>query len=353
MNHEAILYRQISDPKKPKLMQCMLCAHYCLIEDGEWGKCLVRRNNGGTLYTSSWGMAQGFAMDPIEKKPFFHFKPGSKVLSFGTPGCNFQCANCQNWQMSQSLRLSQTLSDEELRITPEDLARLAVEHGADGIAYTYSEPTIFFEYVYDTIKACNKNPGTSNLFHVLISNGFFSDELIDLLINENLVDAVNIDLKFMRPDKYRKICGAELKPGLNSIRRIAEAGIIHLEVINLVIPGENDTLVDFRKLAEFISSVSVDIPLHFSRFFPRYRMQDKSATPVEKLIEARKVSLDAGIKYVYIGNSSLPGSQDTHCSKCRKVLITREGYSSKIDKDFKLKGLGFCPVCNEKIHIVF
>lgn len=352
MLHKAMLYRQIEDKSRDGLIHCLLCSHYCTIEKGRTGDCLTRINKNGTLYTYTWGTAQGFAMDPIEKKPFYHYKPGSQVLSFGTVGCNFRCDNCQNWSMSQSLRLTKEIYDDELSITPDNLAQLAHEHRAQGIAYTYSEPTIFFEYAYDTILACKKNASTENLFHILVSNGFFSNELIDFILREDIIDAINIDLKFMNSENYRRICGAELKPVLNSIRRIYESGKIHLEIINLIIPGENDSAYDIKKLSEFIYSVSPDIPIHFSRFFPQFRMQGKSATPNETLIEAKNIAHDFGIKHVYIGNSQIEGTQDTKCPNCNFLLIERKGYRTKIDTTFKASSMNRCPGCNEKINIV-
>lgn len=268
---------------------CLLCNHYCEVADGAAGLCRVRLNSKGEMISLSYGAANGFAIDPIEKKPFYHFKPSTKVLSFGTPGCNFHCLNCQNSSLSQSV-LNRTLNLDSIPFTtPEDIILLAVRSNSDGIAYTYSEPTIFFEYCRDTVFAARDCQESSGLYHVFISNGFFSREMFDIVERESLFDAMNIDLKFMREDRYKKVCNTSLNPVLDNIRRVHNAGI-HLEIINLLIPGENDSAEDITELCRFVSSVSNDIPLHFSRFFPRYKMSDRRSTPNETLVMAKEIA---------------------------------------------------------------
>lgn len=335
-------------------VKCTLCPLYCNIKEGTDGICRVRINQNGSLYTLSWGRANGYAIDPIEKKPLFHFKPGTKVLSFGTPGCNFSCLNCQNSHLSQWMKNYGNESLPDNIITPEMLVDSAIKTKSDGIAYTYSEPTIFFEYARDTILNSRQNSTASNLFHVFVSNGYFSRELLDLIIKENLISAINIDLKFMDDKHYRHTCGARLQPVLDSIKFIAEhRSQLMLELTNLVIPGANDSKDDFKKLCEFVASVSIDIPIHFSRFYPQYKMLNVEPTPIEKLIEARDIAFQTGMHYVYIGNTNLKDAENTYCPKCKELLIERNRYSV-ISNDFDKMNSNkpVCPKCNTKINIV-
>jgi len=348
---QAILYEKHDE----NIVKCLLCSHYCEIKPGQVGTCLLRKNIDGELFTYSYGASTGFAIDPIEKKPFYHFKPGSKVLSFGTPGCNFKCLNCQNWQMSHAkkddiLRQAHVLrqaQDDILRQAQDDnaienlhieyspsfIADLAIEQGVDGIAYTYSEPTIFFEYARDTILECRKKYPNVDLFHLFISNGFMSKETIDLIAKENLISAINIDLKFMNDKKYRKICNSSLQPVLDNIKRFQDlSDSIHMEIINLVIPEENDSVDDINALVDFIVSVNPEIPLHFSRFHPSNKMTDKPATDLNTLLKAKEIAESKGLKYVYIGNTNLPGVENTYCPNCKKLLIERSRYSTKVKK---------------------
>ena len=356
---------------QPGAVRCHLCAHACLIPKGGVGACLVRRNEGGRLRTLSWGHADGLAIDPIEKKPFFHFRPGSSVLSFGTLGCNFRCLNCQNWQLSQGLReAGSRAAFGQQMLEPKTIAETAVKQKVDGIAYTYSEPTIFFEYAYDTIQECRKRmaKGAKNasrlpadFFHVFVSNGYFSKEMLDLVEKERLLSAIRIDLKFMDDEKYWKVCGGRLQPVLDSIKRVAALRQsadwpIHLEVINLVIPGLNDSDDDLRAVSSFIASLSPDIPLHFSRFFPQYKMEDVPPTPLERLQRARTLAQDAGVRHAYIGNTGTPGGEDTHCPKCGELLIERRAFGIVKNTFEKEKGKKRadprCPSCGQPIAII-
>ncbi|TAL69997.1 MAG: AmmeMemoRadiSam system radical SAM enzyme [Bacteroidetes bacterium] len=350
-HHPAILYDRLGDEKKTVF--CRLCSHYCEIKDGNIGICLLRKNIGGELYTMTWGRTEGLAIDPIEKKPFYHFKPETRVLSYGTPGCNFRCMNCQNWQLSQAVKY---YSDKNLTtkvFLPEHIAEYAAINKIDGISYTYSEPTIFFEYARDTIIECRKNKKTESLFHVFVSNGFFTKETVDIIDKENLLNAINIDLKFMDDQKYKKITGGKLNPVLDSIKRIYDLrDNIHLEIINLVIPDENDKEEDIAKLCEFIVSVSPDIPLHFSRFYPHYKMGNKPQTEYNTLIQAKKIAKSMGIKYVYIGNTSIPGGEDTHCPNCNELLIARSRYGINENNLYINNNKSYCPKCSTEIGII-
>lgn len=341
---QAILYKKNEDNS----VNCLLCSHYCEIKPGKSGTCMTRTNIDGELFTYSYGASTGFAIDPIEKKPFFNFKPGTKVLSFGTPGCNFKCRNCQNWNLSHADK-SEIRSFASV-ITASEIADLAIKNRVDGIAYTYSEPTIFFEYARDTIMECRKKYPNENLFHIFVSNGYMSKETVDVISNEKLISAINVDLKFVDNEKYKKICGATLQPVLDNIKRFSDlGGSIHMEIINLVIPDENDTEEDFVKISEFIKSVNPDIPLHFSRFFPSNKMTGKKPTDIKILQKAKRIAEDAGMQYVYIGNTDIPGLEDTNCPYCKTPIINRNRYSSKFSIPYQK--LSKCPNCEHNINI--
>jgi len=319
---EALLYTKHKDNK----IKCNLCAHYCELKENQYGICGVRQNIEGKLFSLNYGLLQGLALDPVEKKPFYHFIPGTKVLSFGLPGCNFRCANCQNSYLSQNIKKQRNSWLNAETVSPALLIEYAIKHDIAGIAYTYSEPTIFFEYAYDVILESRRHSGTANLKQMFISNGFFSKELREKIFAEKLLDAVNIDLKFIDDKKYKKITGGSLTPVLENIEAFAGSNI-HLEIINLVIPGENDSNEDFKKIARFLSSLGKDIPLHFNRFFPYHEMQDKPPTPIERLISAKRIAEEYGMQYVYIGNAAIENASDTFCPECGALLIKRNGYS--------------------------
>ena len=524
---EALLYEKTGD----NTVQCKLCARYCKIPEGKRGFCLVRQNEGGKLYSLSYGKAAGLEIDPIEKKPFFHFHPGSsKVLSFGTPGCNFRCkgcfvpetrvftdegvleiseifekgvneiveedgglrlvkkisalthrgrfkkivraskhyfagelvvvkpycapefkctpnhevfalrdgvaskvradqlknedlllspkaaasffenaaeensretivlakiremkqclllpikklsrqayagpvynlevegdhsylanfvsvGNCQNWMLSQAPRISADAFSLPSTL-PADIAGAAVRENCEGIAYTYTEPTIFFEYARDTVLETRKI--APEKFHVFVSNGYFSRECFKQIEREKLLEAIRIDLKFIDDDKYVEYTSAHLEPVQESIIRVYNSKPkIHLEVINLVIPGWNDDEDTLRRTAKWVAGVGKDIPLHFIRFFPFYEAQDIPPTPDETLLKAKKIAEDEGIEYAYVGNTALANVEDTKCPRCGKVLIKRVGMSvlenvwQKAGEDEKKKPV--CPNCGYKINIV-
>jgi pyruvate formate lyase activating enzyme len=343
---EAILYDKLPD----LAVRCNLCNHYCKIKNGYGGICRVRFNKGGTLYSYTYGKIDGVAIDPIEKKPFYHFKPKTRVLSFGTPGCNFKCANCQNSYLSQSIKLKPENLLMSTTVPPEQIVKIAEEYNVDGIAYTYSEPTIFFEYARDIINLARKNEKTKNLFHLFVSNGYFSKEMLEIVDDEKLLDAINIDLKFFDDQKYLKITGGHLKPVLDNIEKVYSLGI-HIEVINLVIPGENDTDSSFEKISNFIASISKDIPLHFSRFYPQYKMLDKPPTPYSILIRAREIAKSFGLNYVYIGNTDIPDAENTYCPQCNFLVIERQRYFTKINYK-KEQGKAICPNCGAQLNVI-
>ncbi len=339
--HEALLYK-----KQGKNIRCELCNNYCIIPEGQYGICKVRKNIDGKLYTLTYGKSTGFALDPIEKKPFFHFFPSTFALSFGTPGCNFHCWNCQNFELSQAPREASVpeAAFDFPSTPPEKIVELALENNAEGVAYTYNEPTIFFEYARDTALLAKKK----NLYNVFVSNGYFSREMFEIVKKEKLFDAINIDLKYTDDEKYLKYDGGRVKPVVDNIKRIFKAGI-EVEVINLVIPKLNDDDESLKEVAETVASISTDIPLHFSRFFPMYKMSDYPPTAVERLQKAYKIAKKVGMKYVYVGNVLLKNSENTYCPKCGALLIERSGFAV-VKNNLEH---GHCPKCGEKIYGLF
>ncbi len=331
---EARLYEKLDEDK----VRCNLCAHRCTIHEGKRGICEVRMNKGGTLYSLVYGLAISQAIDPVEKKPLFHFYPGSSAFSFATVGCNFRCAFCQNWQISQMARDEGRIAGRE--VSPEHLAASARHYGCKSIAYTYTEPTIFFEYAYDTaIEA--KRWGIKSIY---VTNGYMTEEMLDAFGSH--LHAANVDLKSFKDEFYRKVCGARLQPVLDAIKSMKQRGI-WVEITTLVVPNQNDSPEELRALAEFIAhDVGPDTPWHVSRFHPDYEMQDRHATPMSTLEQAREIGLQAGLRYVYMGN--VPGSngENTYCYNCSNLLIQRFGFSivkSVISAD------STCPNCGAHV----
>jgi pyruvate formate lyase activating enzyme len=348
---EALLYEKIGGAGNK--VACRLCNHYCVIEDGALGFCAVRLNEKGKLYSLSYGKSTGFAVDPIEKKPFYHFRPGTPVLSFGTPGCNFRCLGCQNWDLSQLPRNSKEPKkalDSIPTTLPKRVAELCLENDCAGVAYTYSEPTIFFEYARDCIAETRKID--KNKYHCFVSNGYFSPQAFDVIKKEKLLEAIRIDLKFADDAKYRDYCGAKAgyKVIVDNIKRVFESKI-HCEVINLLVPGLNDDNESVRKTVKLVAGVSKDIPLHFLKFFPHYQRAEGAATSDEALLRAREIACGEGLKYVYLGNTALPGGGDTQCPKCGTVLVKRSGFGLVENKLIVSKThAGKCPKCGERIY---
>jgi len=320
-----------------KTVNCKLCAHYCRIPDGKFGACSCRVNQGGVLETLTYGKSAGLSIDPIEKKPFYHFKPGSHALSFGTPGCNLRCKGCQNWFLSQSPREAGGAFDFP-ETAPEAIAEASAK--ADGVAYTYSEPTIFLEYARDVILETKKL--YPEKYHAFVSNGYFSREAWELIEKERLLDAIRIDLKSFSDDFYREYCGVRLQPVLDSIERVHESKV-HLELVTLVIPGKNDSPGELRELSEWVASLNVNIPLHFLRFFPMHEASALPVTPLKKLREAKAIAEDAGMQFVYLGNAG--EEANTLCPECGAVAIKRFGHSVTNN----LAG-GACPKCGAQLY---
>lgn len=308
--HEAILW----DAGEGNSVRCGLCAHRCRIQDGKRGTCEVRENRGGTLFTLAYGRIIASHIDPVEKKPLFHFQPGSKSYSIATVGCNFRCEFCQNWRISQADRKSRSLPGENA--SPLDIAEDAQRSKCSSISYTYTEPTIFFEYAADTAREA-KRFGLKNIF---VSNGYQTPETVEAM--KGVIDAANIDLKSFSNDFYKKQCGAKLDPVLESIRLMHEGGI-HIEVTTLIVPGLNDSEGEFREIARFLRGLSPDIGWHVSRFHPDYKLTDRDATPESIIFRAVEIGHEEGLNYVWAGNLPRRGFEDTVCPNCKKTVISR------------------------------
>lgn len=343
--HEALLYEKLKD----KTVRCQLCAHRCLIGPGKRGICFVRENRDGVLYSLVYGLAIAAYVDPIEKKPLFHFLPGSKSFSIATAGCNFRCGFCQNWEISQISKggiQTDALKGPEGKIIgqklpPKEIVKQALATDCRSIAYTYTEPTIFFEYAYDTIKLAKKE-GLANIF---VTNGYQTPETIAKM--KGVIDAANVDLKSFSDDFYRKVCGAKLKPVLESIKKMHEVGIF-LEITTLVIPGKNDSEKELTQIAQFIASVSPDIPWHLSRFHPDYQISNLKQTLLETLEKGYEIGKMAGLNYVYLGNVATKTGENTYCPTCQKVAVKRLFYSTEI---VGVTEEGKCAHCGKDLNI--
>ncbi len=335
---ESYLYRKLPDKK----VQCLNCAHYCIIENGQRGICGVKENQNGKLIALNYGKVITVNIDPIEKKPLFHFLPGSYSLSIATVGCNFRCANCQNWQISQAPRLTKKIEGDY--VSPEKIVETAIENQLPSISYTYTEPTIFSEYALDIMKLAKKK-GIKNCW---ISNGFWSKELFDLI--SPYLDAVNIDLKSFSNDFYVKYAGGRLKPVLDTLKRIKKQGKIWIEITTLIIPTLSDSKDTLEKIAKFIKEeLGAETPWHITRFSKAlsWKLKNLPETPLKTLKMAHEIGKKTGLKYVYTGNIPNLDSENTYCPKCKTKIIERIGYSIKrFDKN------GKCPKCGEDLNLI-
>jgi pyruvate formate lyase activating enzyme len=311
---EALFQQQKADHK----VLCGLCSHRCLISDGHRGICAVRENRSGILYSLVYDKVIARNIDPIEKKPLFHFLPGSRSFSIATPGCNFRCLHCQNADISQLPRDRGGIVVGEA-VSPSSIVSDARTYHCASISYTYTEPTIFFEFAFDTARLA-ADAGIRNVF---VSNGYITPEALETI--KPVLHAANIDLKGFSEDFYRNVCGARLQPVLDAIRLYKKLGI-WIEITTLIIPGHNDSETELQQIAEFIKSVGEDIPWHVSRFHPTYKLLDQPITPVSTLQRARRIGIEAGLRYVYEGN--VPGDgEDTICWSCKKTVIRRIGFT--------------------------
>jgi pyruvate formate lyase activating enzyme len=328
------------EPKEGNKVQCGLCSHRCLIAPGHRGICAVRENRDGTLVSLVYDRIIARNIDPIEKKPLFHYLPGSLSFSLATPGCNFRCKHCQNADISQLPRDRGGMVPGE-PVSPSEIVEAALRHHCASISFTYTEPTVFFELAYDTAKLA-RNAGLKNVF---VTNGYITAEALREI--SPFLDAANIDLKGFTDDFYMNVCGAGLQPVLDSIRLYKELGI-WVEITTLVIPGHNDSEYELRQIAQFIRSVGEDVPWHVSRFHPTYKLIDQPRTPLETLKRARQIGIDAGLRYVYEGNAPGEG-EETSCWSCSKTVVKRYGFSVE---ESHIKG-GKCGYCSAKIDGVW
>ncbi len=317
-----------------KTVQCELCPTECVLEEFQIGGCRTRINKGGTLYSLVYGKPCAVAIDPIEKKPFFHFHPGTTAFSIATAGCVLGCKFCQNWEISQA-----NPEDVDSRdLPPADVVRQALFYQCRTITYTYTEPTVFYEYMYDTAVIARQY-GINNTMH---SCGYINKKPLHELAR--YLDAADVDLKAFTEDFYARICGGRLRPVLDSLVQLREDKV-WLEVTNLVIPTLNDNLSQVRDMCKWIvKNLGNDVPLHFSRFFPGYKLKDLPPTPVETLKNARTTALDAGLRFVYIGNVR-SDAENTLCPRCKKIVIERTGYFVKQNNIAS----GKCRFCGMKI----
>lgn len=331
---QAILWDQADDKK----VHCKLCSWRCLISPEKTGQCGVRKNIDGTLYSLNYDKVCAANPDPIEKKPLFHFQPGSRSFSIACIGCNFQCDFCQNWQISQMALESKKING--LAITPEKIVSSALGADCRSIAYTYTEPTIFMELCNDCGRLVKEN-GMANVF---VSNGYQTPEAIDLAAD--WLDGINIDLKSFSEDYYKKLCKAQLQPVLDTISYIAKNTDIWMEITTLIVPGENDSDEELKKIADFlVTQAGPDVPWHISRFYPAYHFDDVSATPIKTLQRAEQIGKEAGLHYIYLGNVPGQKGESTHCYKCSQLLIDRLGYTISSNKIVN----NSCPNCGTKI----
>ncbi len=320
-------------------VQCELCPKMCVIAPGQSGECRVRINIDGILRTVVYGYPCAIHIDPIEKKPLFHFLPGTGILSIATAGCNLHCRNCQNWEISQA----NPEDTQAMFAPPQRLVQLAQQYNCPSIAYTYTEPIVYYEYTLDTAKLAEEN----GLRSVLVTAGYINPEPWKNLLQ--YTDAANIDLKGVTEQFYRDVCSGTLKPVQQALL-LAAAGGIELEVTNLVIPTLNDKPEQIRRLAGWLkANLGGDIPLHFSGFYPQYKMRNLPPTSLQTLETARQIAMSEGLNYVYIGNVRSKEGENTYCPACKKLLIERTGYTIIRNR---LKD-GRCPDCGKEIYGVW
>ena len=323
-------------------VQCTLCSHYCVIQNKQTGICLSRINNDGNLYALGYGVVSAQNIDSIEKKPFFHFMPGSLTYSIGSLGCNFKCDNCQNYEISQVENIEKIL-DNFSNINPERIVEEAIGNDCQSIAYTYNEPTINVEYYLDVMRLAQAN-GLKNLW---VSNGYMSNECLEKIFP--YLDAINIDLKSFDNNFYHNICSARLEPVLDNLKKIKQEQI-HLEITTLIIPGLSDDIGALSKMADFIAmELDGDTPWHLSKFSPdiSWKLKNIPQTGEDVIYQAYEIAKDAGIKYVYVGN--IPGDQkeNTYCPRCKELAIRRLGYHiERLDQN------GHCIQCDRSLDIV-
>ncbi|MBC8414570.1 MAG: AmmeMemoRadiSam system radical SAM enzyme [Nitrospira sp.] len=331
---EAMFYKRLEGDN----IKCSLCAHCCTVSEGNTGICRVRENQNGNLFSLVYGKLVSSSADPIEKKPLFHFLPSTSSFSIATVGCNFRCMHCQNFEIAHYAQEHNVIPGEY--IEPGLVVAAAEKSGCSSISYTYTEPTIFFEYAYDCAVIAHER-GIKNIF---VSNGYTGPEAVKTIAP--YLDAANIDLKG-DDGFYRKVCGARLRPVLDTIRLMRELDI-WVELTTLLIPGYNDSEESLRGIIDFILSVDFAMPWHISRFHPTYKILDRPVTSIDSLLKARRMGVEAGLRYVYLGNVPGEDGENTYCPECAELLIQRVGYSTEC-----YFNEGKCPKCGEVISGVW
>lgn len=330
-------WHQLSDGR----VQCDICPRQCKLNEGQQGFCFVRARKNNQIVLTTFGRSSGFCIDPIEKKPLFHFLPGSSALSFGTVGCNLMCQFCQNWDISKSKEMNRLASIA----MPEAIARAAKYYNCSSVAYTYNDPVTFLEYVIETAKACHKE----NIKSVAITAGYINPEPLKELATH--MDVIKVDLKAFTESFYDRISGGHLQPVLNTISYIKQKTPVWLELVTLLIPGENDSDNELDLMTQWIvNNVGPDVPLHFSAFFPEWKMLDKEPTPLETLIRARTIAMKNGLKYVYTGNLNYDEGSNTYCPQCHRCIIKRILY---VIDDYRITPEGNCQFCGAHCPGIF
>jgi len=323
---------------------CEACSQACVLDEGEYGICGVRKVENGELRLLVYGLAAALNVDPVEKKPMFHFLAKTRAFSLGTIGCNFSCKFCQNHSISQYPKEhNHEIVGQEL--SPQRIVELAIENGCDSIAYTYNEPIVFFEYTYDTAKIAHEK-GLKNIY---VTSGYETHKAIDLLAP--YIDGMNIDIKSFSNEFYKEICGARLKPVLEAVKYAYEKGI-WIEITTLLIEGKNDSDDEIRSIAKFIAGLDNSIPWHLSAFHPTYKMLDAPRTSESTLLRAYKIGQEEGLKYLYIGNVDNEDYESTYCPSCKKRVIDRSGNIGQFVSN-SLDEKGVCPYCSYKLEGVW
>jgi pyruvate formate lyase activating enzyme len=334
---QALLGEPFDDPVAPGSVRCVACAHRCVLRPSRIGICGVRQNRGGWLYTLVYGDVVAAKAEPIEKKPFYHFLPGSTAYSIGTQGCNFHCAFCQNWGMSQAHREGVVPASQHF--TPEEVVERACSAGVRSVAYTYVEPTVFIEFALDSMARAR----AAGLHNVFVTNGYETPEAIELVAP--YLDAANVDLKAANDDFYRRICGARWEPVRDAVIEMHRRGI-WLELTTLIIPGLNDDRDELRAMAEWIATaVGPETPWHLTRFQPAYKLGNLNPTPAATLLDAAEIAREVGLRHVYVGNAPEVESADTNCVRCGELLISRADYAVT---EWRLVD-GRCPRCKHAL----
>ncbi|MDD3627378.1 MAG: AmmeMemoRadiSam system radical SAM enzyme [bacterium] len=330
--HEASFYKKGKD----KRVTCELCPNRCELQEGQRGPCRVRENRGGILYTLVYGGIVTYHNDPIEKKPLYHYLPGTYSFSIATAGCNLHCLFCQNYTISQAAPEDLPV----LKVTPSAIVKTAISEKSSSIAYTYNEPIIFYEFVYDIAQSARE----SGLKNILVTAGYINEEPLRKLFK--VIDAANVDLKGFNREYYEKVVGGDLEIVKRTLKIMKEEGV-WIEITTLIVPGMNDTDEEIREMCRWIKTeLGEDVPLHFSRFHPMYKLKDLPPTPTETLERMRKIAVEEGLNYVYIGN--VPGSKysNTYCPNCGKLLISRFGY---LISEMNISTEGKCKFCGHVI----